>query len=325
MKKYILHQVLIHTTSKCNLSCKHCYAKNFLDELNLDEIKKIMDIAERMGTSLCHLSGGEFFIRKDFKKIINYASSRFSYVEITSNGILVTEDTCNFLRGKITKLIISLEGPDAESNDEIRGVNSFKKAIKSIKLAKKCGLNVGINFTITKKNIGFVPEMIKLYKKLGIGFLNFRRFIPVGAGKEIESLSLSSNEYLKLNLLINKEQKIDKKIALAGEPTRILFNTDVIKRVKFAGCMAGIALISINPNGDVTPCGYLNCPIGNIKKQSLESIWKNSKILKKLRDRNNLNGKCGNCNNKMICGGCRAAAYARTGDLFAEDPLCWMR
>jgi radical SAM protein with 4Fe4S-binding SPASM domain len=256
---------------------------------------------------------------------VSYANALFPCVEITSNGLLLNRKICTFLKGKITKLIISLEGPNRKSNDYIRGKGSFVKAMRAIKLAKKIGISVGINFTITNKNLTLVPSMIKLHKELNLDFVNFRRFIPVGSGKENTSLILAPREYLKLNLLINKERKSDRRIALAGDPTRILLDKKLRKKAKSAGCMAGIALISINPSGDVTPCGYINYPIGNIKKKSLIEIWNTSKILKKLRERDNLKGRCGKCHNKLICGGCRAAAYAKYKDLFAEDPVCWIK
>lgn len=165
--------------------------------------------------------------------------------------------------------------------------------------------------------------MIKFAKEVGTSFVNFRRFIPIGAGKN--EMELSSQEYLKLNLAVNLAQKKDPSIAMAGDPTRILLNPGLMLKTNFAGCMAGIALISINPNGDVTPCGYIDCPVGNIRKTSLVEIWNTSGILSKLRDRDNLEGNCKHCSNKYLCGGCRASAYAKYGNLFASDPLCWKK
>jgi len=319
--KYILHQILIHVLSECNLKCKHCYAAGFNDSLSLKEIKKIMDNSKSLGASFCHLSGGEFFLREDFKEIVNYAKDRFPNVEITSNGQLLDNKKCEFLKGKISKLIISFEGPDAKSNDSIRGDGAFDKAKKAIQVAKDSGLNVGINFTVTKQNISLVNDMVCFAKNISARFINFRRFIPIGSGDN--EMELSPEEYLNLNLIINKSRKKDLSIAMAGDPTRILLDSRLRKKAKFAGCMAGIALISVNPNGDVTPCGYLQYILGNIRKTSLIDIWNNSEILSRLRNRENLNGKCKKCPDKSLCGGCRASAYAKYNDLFAKDPLCW--
>jgi radical SAM protein with 4Fe4S-binding SPASM domain len=319
--RYTLHQVLIHVLSECDLKCKHCYAHNFKDRLFFEEIKKVMEDSKYLGASLCHLSGGEFFLREDFREIVNYACKIFPYVEITSNGQSLNSETCNFLKGKISKLIISFEGPSAKINDEIRGDGAFEKAKRGVLLAKEKGLKVGINFTITKLNVDLVNEMIEFARGLKVDFINFRRFIPVGAGKE--ELEISPKEYMKLNLEINKARKTDSSVALAGDPTRIILDPVLRAKTNFAGCMAGIGLIAISPNGDITPCGYINYPVGNIKKDSLIDVWNNSEILSKLRNRDNLEGNCKSCSNKLLCGGCRASAYAKYGDLFASDPLCW--
>lgn len=136
-KRYTLHQVLIHVLSECDLKCKHCYARNFRERLKFNEIKTIMNDSKTLGASLCHLSGGEFFLRKDFKEIINHAHSLFPYVEVTSNGQKLNPDICEFLRDKISKLVISFEGPNAKINDNIRGEGTFEKAKDAILHAKK--------------------------------------------------------------------------------------------------------------------------------------------------------------------------------------------
>ncbi|WP_457742111.1 SPASM domain-containing protein [Thermococcus sp.] len=71
------------------------------------------------------------------------------------------------------------------------------------------------------------------------------------------------------------------------------------------------------------PCPHLRIPVGNVYEQNLSDIWINSDLLIKLRDRNNLKGSCKSCEYRNICGGCRAAAYWITGDVFGEDPICF--
>jgi radical SAM protein with 4Fe4S-binding SPASM domain len=88
------------------------------------------------------------------------------------------------------------------------------------------------------------------------------------------------------------------------------------------GCHAGVSYFSLRPNGDVYPCTFLPINVGNIREQSLHDIWYNSKILNQLRDRRNLKGKCGTCEYRETCGGCRGRAYTCTGDYFESDPSC---
>ncbi|MFA4985473.1 MAG: SPASM domain-containing protein [Candidatus Brocadiia bacterium] len=92
----------------------------------------------------------------------------------------------------------------------------------------------------------------------------------------------------------------------------------------FHGCAAGWGLVYIKPNGDVWPCPFVPIIGGNVRKTRLRDIWAHGEIFQALRDRDNLKGKCGRCANRGQCGGCRAKAFARTGDPLAEDPVCYI-
>lgn len=91
------------------------------------------------------------------------------------------------------------------------------------------------------------------------------------------------------------------------------------------GCLGGIGFCFISHVGDVQPCGYFNVKAGNVKEKPLSEIWESSRLFRELRDFNLLKGKCGICEFKEICGGCRARAYEATGDYLAEEPYCVYR
>jgi radical SAM protein with 4Fe4S-binding SPASM domain len=88
------------------------------------------------------------------------------------------------------------------------------------------------------------------------------------------------------------------------------------------GCLAGLGVLFVGHQGDVFPCGYLPVKCGNVLEQRLADIWRDSEDLARMRDANRLEGKCGLCGYKWVCGGCRARAYAATGNYMAEEPLC---
>ncbi len=88
------------------------------------------------------------------------------------------------------------------------------------------------------------------------------------------------------------------------------------------GCLAGQSVCFISHSGEVFPCGYLPLSSGNVREQSLAEIWRRSPIFKSLRDPSLLKGKCGICEYKLVCQGCRARAYGCTGDFLAEEPYC---
>jgi radical SAM protein with 4Fe4S-binding SPASM domain len=88
------------------------------------------------------------------------------------------------------------------------------------------------------------------------------------------------------------------------------------------GCLAGTAVCFISHQGEVYPCGYLPALAGDLKKQSFSDIWESSVVFNELRNTDNLGGKCGCCEFRNICMGCRARAYAATGNYLDEEPFC---
>jgi len=88
------------------------------------------------------------------------------------------------------------------------------------------------------------------------------------------------------------------------------------------GCLAGTGVCFISHEGEVFPCGYLPVLAGDLRKQSFAEIWNESMVFGQLRDDDNLRGKCGCCEFRHVCMGCRARAYAATGDFLAEEPFC---
>jgi radical SAM protein with 4Fe4S-binding SPASM domain len=88
------------------------------------------------------------------------------------------------------------------------------------------------------------------------------------------------------------------------------------------GCLAGTGVCFISHEGEVFPCGYLPALAGDLRKQSFADVWTNSIVFNELRDDDNLKGKCGCCEFRHVCMGCRARAFAATGDFLAEEPFC---
>jgi radical SAM protein with 4Fe4S-binding SPASM domain len=88
------------------------------------------------------------------------------------------------------------------------------------------------------------------------------------------------------------------------------------------GCLAGTGVCFISHEGEVFPCGYLPAIAGDLRRQSFADVWENSVVFNQLRDTDNLKGKCGCCEFRNICMGCRARAYAATGDYLDEEPFC---
>ncbi len=96
---------------------------------------------------------------------------------------------------------------------------------------------------------------------------------------------------------------------------------DAMKAVT-RGCLAGSGVCFISRTGDVQPCGYLPIAVGNVRSTPLAEIWRAAPLFAALRDPANLRGKCGVCGYRRVCEGCRARAFAATGDVLGEEPEC---
>lgn len=88
------------------------------------------------------------------------------------------------------------------------------------------------------------------------------------------------------------------------------------------GCLAGTGVCFVSHRGEIFPCGYLPVEAGNIRQQPFQSIWEDSPLFSELRNPDLLGGKCGICEFKKVCSGCRARSYGMTMDYLGEEPFC---
>jgi radical SAM protein with 4Fe4S-binding SPASM domain len=169
-----------------------------------------------------------------------------------------------------------------------------------------------------------------LAQKLGAYCFNPFILVPTGRGAAISDETLEPERYEKLLYVlaeIKKQSSIDVRVTCGPQFGRITAQTNPKAsslKGKRKGCMAGGEFAFISYRGDVQTCGFLNVPAGNLVDNGydFENIWENSEMLKKIRDFSVYKGKCGNCEYIENCGGCRARAYAMTGDYLASDPIC---
>ncbi|MFH1287697.1 MAG: SPASM domain-containing protein, partial [bacterium] len=148
--------------------------------------------------------------------------------------------------------------------------------------------------------------------------------VPTGRGRDIDALIPSSLEYESLiEKILYKQSSVglEVKPVCAPQFMRIAREKNIDVRFK-KGCLAGISYACVLPDGRVHPCPYMPITLGNIRKEGFVKIWKENEVLKKLRSMQ-FNGKCGICEFKTICSGCRAAAFYQSGgDFMSEDLNC---
>lgn len=324
----------ISITNACNLSCKHCYAKAGIkenEELTLEDIYNIMDEAKKCNVRFITLTGGEPFMRTDVWEIIRIIKKSGIKVSIATNGILLTEELILRLKQLgVERVQISLDGAKEATNDYVRGEGTYRKIVDEVvPNLVNSGIFTAFSYTPTDINVLEIPEVIELAYKLGVNTMSFRRYSNTGRAK-INELSIGNSKNMNmLNALyeIKKSKKYEKMNISTGDPLFVLCNperSEYFNKNIIAGCTAGITSLAIDAIGNIKPCTRANFILGNIRSDSLHLIWETNETLQKLRNRNNLIGKCGTCESKMLCGGCRVAALEENNDIFSEDPSCWL-
>lgn len=345
-----LHLVAWELTRSCNLFCAHCRGSashgQYSGELSTEECFNLVDGILEVGRPIIILTGGEPLVRRDTLQIAEYAVSKGLRVVMGSNGTLVDEEMAAKLKNvPISRLGISLDFPVAELQDNFRGQKgAFETAMAGIRNARRAGLEVQINSTITKLNVSYLNELLEL--AIGVGAVAFHPFllVPTGRGKELESVELPPEQYEEtLNWIYDRQMEMEDRMFF--KPTDAPHYLRVMKQRQKGdgqspakkpeshaghpsmhaitrGCLAGVGFCFISHRGGVQGCGYLDVEAGNIREKSFSQVWNESPLFRDLRDLSNLKGKCGACEYKRICGGCRARAYEATGDYLEAEPYC---
>ncbi len=326
-------------TLACNLRCIHCHAasgKPSPDELTTEEGHKLLEeIARIQEFRMLVITGGEPLVRKDIFDLLSYGKKLgFNYVMAT-NATLITQEIAHRLReNNVRGVAVSIDSYRSEVHNFIRrNPKALELAVRGIRNAKDAGLVVQVNFTAMGYNIEDLEGTIDFADSLGADIMLVYQLVPVGRGREIKDATLHRQRMKELSdKLIRKQRDVRTIIEPVAMPqfwTYLVKNNgkdepDFFSRTFFHGCTAGRGLVYIKANGDVWPCPFVAVNAGNVREKPFDEIWRHSEVFQKLRNRDNLKGKCGTCRFREICGGCRGRAFALTGDYLAEDPYCFI-
>ncbi len=325
-------------TLACNLRCIHCHAasgKPAPDELTTEEGYRLLEeIARVEEFRMLVITGGEPLVRKDIFDLLAYGKKLgFSFV-IATNATLITEEVAHRLKEHgVAGVAVSIDSYRSEIHNFIRrNPKALELAVRGIKNARKAGIVVQVNFTAMGYNYDDLEGTIDFADSLDADIMLVYQLIPVGRGSKIRDATLEREKMLNLAETLVRKQRDVKTIV---EPvTMPQFWPYLLKkngkepgipaRTFFHGCTAGRGLVYIKANGDVWPCPFVAVNAGNVREKPFDEIWRNSEVFRKLRNRDNLKGKCGTCKFREICGGCRGRAMALTGDYLGEDPYCFL-
>ena len=325
--------IAFEVTRRCRFSCRHCRADagaSVEEELTTSECKKILKSVAKYKKCVLILTGGEPMERGDIYELIRYGRKIGLRPVLATCGYLTDEKTIVKLKkAGVMALSFSLDGVSAESHDKFRGAKgAFDSAVNAAKIARKRRVRFQVNTTISKININEVIGIAELAKRLGAYCFNPFILVPTGRGREIADEILDPVEYeALLNELLRIKLKSEIKVRVTCGPqfARVCRQAEAKGLTEeVAGCMGGVGFGFISYRGDVQTCGFLDVPAGNLIENNFDfgKIWEESEFLGEIRNVSEYKGRCRICKYVGICGGCRARAYAMSGDYLADDPVC---
>ena len=285
-----------------------------------------------MGLGSVKLTGGEPLLYKDIERLLAFLAERELSVIIETNGTLINRELIVLFKScYMDQISVSLDAATEEIHDEIRGVKgSFQSTLKGMRLLSENALDFQIIMALQKKNSREIPGVVRLSKDLGAGSLKINPLIPCGRGRQMfkEHRNLELDELIRLYRMVKKEEN------RPGDPEIIFDLPPAFRSLQDLKCTNAsechiLNILGILGNGDFSICGIGQTMdelrMGNLRDIDISDVWKNSPILRELRESlpKKLKGICGQCIFKFRClGACRANAYALSGDLYAPYFLC---
>ncbi len=334
-------------TTGCNLRCIHCRASATElmspDDLTYSQCCDVVDQVAEYAPLILVLSGGEPLWRRDVFDIAKRSVSKGLRVALATNGTLVDEAMAHRIKDSgIVRVSISLDGADRHTHDAFRGeAGAYDAAIAVIKHLNALGVSTQINTSVARHNVDQLPDILKLAQSLGVAAFHIFLLVPVGCGLTIaEDQTIDGQRYEEvLNWFYDRslDSGLELKATCAPHYYRIMRQRRAEARragqavpelsshglhATTRGCLAGSGVCFISHQGEVFPCGYLPVPAGDLRRQRFRDIWENAEVFHALRDPDLLEGKCGICEFKQVCLGCRARAYGMGGNYLAEEPFC---
>ena len=325
----------IDVTERCNLRCAHCRTWLSASEPPLDHLKRYISELGRLRPRILVLSGGEPLLRADLLELIASARATGAVVQVNTNGLALDAPLVDRLAAaEVTYVQVSLEGPPP-LHDAIRGPRTFERALAACRLIASSPMHLIINTTVSRANLDVLEALGDLLfcseEPLEAYLWGLKRFVPL----EPRGGDFATSHALGPDGL---ERLLEVWRALRARYPGVLIKTDVPQRnlldrarvrevmaryeIGCAGCSAGVECLTVRPNGDVAPCPTVYVSCGNLGQVGIAEVLRHP-VISALRTRNELQGACATCDDRLLCGGCRALAFVTSGDLLAQDPECF--
>lgn len=321
-------------TQACTLACDHCRAAaeptGHPDELTTAEGKRLLEQARSFGEGqLVVFSGGDPLKRPDVEELVQYGTDIGLTVTATPSGTASLTRTRleSLVDAGLDRLALSLDGATARAHDAFRSeIGSFADTVAAARHAESLELPRQINTTVCVETVDQLPALRDLVEALGANMWSVFFLVPVGRGETLTSVAPTyADEIMAWLHEVSRSAPFRVKTTEAPQYRRIALQsgaTDGPVGPGRRGIIAGDGFAFVSHTGEVYPSGFLPISAGNVRDTPVPTIYRDSSLFTRLRDRDELTGKCGACPYRYRCGGSRSRAYATTGDAFAADPLC---
>lgn len=331
---HVPHVVAWNLTRRCNLECAHCYiaagpAETAAAELTTPECLRIADeILALNPAPMFILSGGEPLLRDDLETIAAHATARGATVVVGTNGTLLTDERITRLRDAgIQGVAVSVESLRPAYHDRFRHAHgSLQATLDAVERLSRRGLDFVIQTTLTRGNRDELGPLVRWAAERGAVAFNAYFLVAAGRGARLTDLTPDEYEHALTELVDLHVEHLGRMMVRAKCAPQ--FMRLVHQRTPDSPilnyrtrCPCGVQYCRVTPDGKLTACPYLPEPAGDLRAASFAEVWRESPLFGALRD-GALGGRCGRCEYRNLCGGCRARAFGETGDYLAEDPSC---
>lgn len=319
-------------TRRCPLACRHCRAGAqdcaYEGELSTAECLSVLDSLAGFGRPMIIWTGGEPMYRSDMLELVRGATERGLRSVMAPCGMLVTPEALAALKeAGVAACSFSLDGATAATHDAFRGVaGAFANVTRAMEIARESGMPFQVNATVSRLNASELPAIRETAMALGARTLDLFFLVPVGRGAGLRDLSLTPGETEKvLHWAFDMDRRgpLHVRETCAPQAVRIWHALGEPGQPP-AGCMGGRSFVFISHTGILQPCGFLDIPCGELRAYGLDfrRAYEASEVFRDLSCPDRYGGACGACAYRSGCGGCRARAYAATGDYMAAETSC---
>ena len=331
---FVPHIVAWNLTKRCNLTCAHCYISAgswhlASEELSTEQCFRVLDqVLDVNPSPMLILTGGEPLVRDDLEALAEQATSSGATVVVGTNGTGLTEERiASLMDAGIKGVAVSIDSLRADYHDRFRhGGGALRDTMAAVERCGRRGLDFVIQTTVTTGNRHEIADLAHWSAEAGAVSFNVYFVVATGRAERMAGMRPEENDaVLKQLVELDKAYRGRMMVRSKCQPQLMRHVLEADSGSPLLNyetrCPCGVHYVRITPEGKVTPCPYLPVVAGDLMTESFRDIWTTSEVLRKLRF-GDLSGRCGRCEYRKVCGGCRARAYADGGDYMGPDDSC---